>query len=214
MTGIARRLAALRLRRRRLRRLLCARRGQIEAVLCFLARFGARLRFARAVARAFGARLGVCGTALAAGTLAATSPAAATTASATTTPALTALPAIAAIRTCAALGRLCLLRRSLWFRRRLLRALRTLRALAMLLLAACTLSAIRASCVRLFARLALVALSVTPGVATSGCCFVLVVVTPAAIAISITMMTPVTVTIPVAIAAVATFVPIAPSFVR
>ena len=82
----------------------------------------------------------------------------------------------------------------------------------MLLLAACTLSAIRASCVRLFARLALVALSVTPGVATSGCCFVLVVVTPAAIAISITMMTPVTVTIPVA--AVATFVPIAPSFVR
>lgn len=214
MTGIARRLAALRLRRRRLRCMLCARRGQIEAVLCFLAPFRTRLRFARVVARAFRARLRVGRTAFGARAFAAASPAAATTAS-TTTPTLAAVTTVTTITTIAAfrtpaLCSLWLLRSRLGLRRGLLRARS---ALAMLLLAACTLSAIGASCVRLFARLALVTLSVTPVVA-AGRCFVLVVVPTAAIAITVAMMTPVTVTIPVAIAAVATFVPVAPSFVR
>jgi hypothetical protein len=191
--------------------MLRARGGQIEAVLCFLARFRARLRFARVVARTFRARLGVGRAAFGARAFAAASPAAATTTS-TATPALAAVTTIAAItalRAPAALGSLWLLRSSLGFRRGLRRAWG---ALAMLLLATCTLSAIDASSVRVFARLALVTLSVTPVVAAAGRGLVLVVVTPTAITISIAMMTPVPVTIPVA--AVAAFVPIASSFVR
>jgi len=212
VTGIAGRLAALRFRWRRLRCMLRARGGQIEAVLCFLARLRARLRFARVVARTFRARLGVGRTAFGARAIAAASPAAATTTS-TATPAraaVTPIAAIAALRTSAALDSLCRLRSSLGFRRGLLRAWGALAIL--LLLATCTLSAIDASCVRVFARLALVTLSVTPVVAAAGRGLVLVVVTATAITVAIAMMTPVPVTIPVA--AVATFVPVASSFVR